>query len=182
MLQERVSGIAEELAEVSSVAELEALWCFGQRENNEYGDAACVPGFKAAVARLRLAPPVQGVEEMKMEPEEADVDEMAMDLMRQIQELRLKLGERAPAPARTGKRYKLLSADVSWSSKPQVHALMAVLGAHAAVGDVLDESAIVAAMEANVGVLATRQGGKRIWDYYKGASGLMEHGNIEEVR
>jgi hypothetical protein len=60
---------------------------------------------------------------------------------------------------------------------------MAILSAHVEVGDVLDESTIVEAMEANVAVLETRQGGKRIWDYYKGnhAEGLRAHGNVEVV-
>jgi hypothetical protein len=60
---------------------------------------------------------------------------------------------------------------------------MAILSAHVEVGGVLDESTIVEAMEANVGVLQTRQGGKRIWKYYRGrhAEGLEMHGNIEEV-
>jgi hypothetical protein len=72
---------------------------------------------------------------------------------------------------------------VAWSTKPQVHAIARILEAHAKVGDVLDEAAIVEMMEANVKVLDTRQGGKRIWDYYKGnhAEGLTAHGNVEKV-
>ena len=113
--------------------------------------------------------------------------------MTKIQELEAQLAalkaQPAPAPpvplkvARGLKKYRLLKTDVSWSTKPQVSALMAILSAHVEVGGTLDESTIVAAMEANVAVLATRQGGKRIWDYYKGrgADGLLLHGNVEIV-
>jgi hypothetical protein len=84
---------------------------------------------------------------------------------------------------RGGKRYKLLSTDVSWSTKPQVGAIAAILAAHAKVGDVLQEDHIIQMMEANVEVLQTRQGGKRVWKYYRGshAEGLEMHGNIEQV-
>ena len=172
MLQERYNGIVEELVEVASMKELQALWCFGQVSNSEYGDASIAPHFKAAVARLK---------NQKEEP------------MTKIQELEAQLAalkaQLAPAPpvplkvARGSKKYRLLKTDVSWSTKPQVSALMAILSAHVEVGGVLDESTIVEAMEANVGVLQTRQGGKRIWKYYRGrhAEGLEMHGNIEEV-
>ena len=178
MLQERFDAIIEELSELNSMEELKALWCFGQVENNEYGDAACVPDFKAAVARLRSK---EEVAMLNVESLEAKVAE----LLAQVEAL--KSGAKAKPPVqpvvRGSKRYKLLSDDVSWSTKPQVHAVMAILRAHANVGDVLDESTIVEAMVANERVLETRQGGKRIWDYYIGThcEGLMAHGNVERV-
>ena len=51
------------------------------------------------------------------------------------------------------------------------------------VGDVLDEATIVQACITNEHVLQTRQGGARIFAYYKGnhAEGLMMHGNLEVV-
>jgi hypothetical protein len=167
-----MQGIAEEIKEVETLSELKALYCFGQSNNNEYGDASIVPHFKAAAARLK---------NQKEEP------------MTKIQELEAQLAalKAQPAPAlpvplkvaRGLKKYRLLKTDVSWSTKPQVSALMAILSAHVEVGGTLDESTIVAAMEANVAVLGTRQGGKRIWDYYKGThcEGLMAHGNVEVV-
>jgi surface antigen len=84
---------------------------------------------------------------------------------------------------RSSKRYKLLKFDVSWTTKRQVHVIAAILEAHAKVGDVLDESEIIEMMEANVAALETRQGGAKVWKYYKGNSddGLMAHGNIEVV-
>ena len=84
---------------------------------------------------------------------------------------------------RVSKKYRLLKTDVSWTSIPQVHAVMAILVAHVDVGDVVEESEIVKMMVANEATLATRQGGKRIWDYYKGSTGngLIAHGNIEVV-
>lgn len=89
-----------------------------------------------------------------------------------------------PTPVRrVAKKYKLLKTDVSWTNKPQVHALMSILAAHLEVGDVVAEDEIVKMMVANEAVLATRQGGKRIWDYYKGThnDGLIAHGNVEVV-
>ena len=118
-------------------------------------------------------------------PKTGDLEAKVAELLAQVEAL--KSGAKAKLPVqpvvRGSKRYKLLSDDVSWSTKPQVHAVMAILRAHANVGDVLDESTIVEAMVANERVLETRQGGKRIWDYYKGdhAEGLMAHGNVEKV-
>lgn len=84
---------------------------------------------------------------------------------------------------RGGRKYKLLKTDVAWTTKPQVHAIMAILHAHMAVGDTVDEADIVKMMVANEAVLRTRQGGKRIWDYYKGDhnQGLAAHGNVERI-
>ena len=187
MLQERSIGIIEEIGEVQSLAELKALWCFGQHEDNEYGDAQFVPHFQAAVARLRN----EEIEEVRVttieEPMDVDVAAQVAALEAQIAALKGEAPAQANPPVkpvtRGGKRYRLLSTDVSWSTKPQVRALMEVLAAHVEVGGELSEATIVEAMVANEAVLETRQGGKRIWDYYKGnhAEGLRMHGNVEVV-
>ena len=179
MLQQRCESIVEEIAEAQSLPELKALHCFGQYENNEYGDARFVPDFKAAVARLRSERPKEAT--MNVGTPEARLAE----LMAQINAL--KSGAAAQPPVqpvvRGSKRYRLLKEDVSWSTVPQVHATAAILFANGKVGDVLDEVDIVRMMEANVGVLKTRQGGKKIWNYYKGdhERGLLAHGNIERA-
>jgi len=170
MTSERLEAMAAEIGEITNLAELKALWCFGQSESNEYGDASIVPHFKAAVARLK---------DQKEEPMTK-----IQELEAQLAALKAQLAPTPPVPCkvvRGSKKYRLLKTDVSWSTKPQVAALMLILSAHVEVGGVLDESTIVEAMEANVGVLQTRQGGKRIWNYYKGshAEGLMMHGNVE---
>ena len=174
MTTERFEGMVAEIGEVADLAELKALWCFGQSEINEYGDAGCVPHFKAAAARLRGQ-----VEELP------SLRSKQQELESQLALLKARLAANIPlSPVARGiKKYKLLSTDVGWSTKPQVSALMAVLAAHVEVGGVLEESFIVEAMEANVGVLRTRQGGARIWNYYKGshAEGLTMHGNVEVV-
>ena len=188
MLQERMAGMVAEIGEIADLAELKALWCFGQSDNNEYGDAACVPHFKDAVARLRN----QVKEEVPMET--MNLEARIAELLAQVEALKSrtvndqnKSGTTAQPPVkqvvRGGKRYRLLSTDVSWSTKPQVRALMEVLAAHVEVGGELSESTIIEAMVANEAVLETRQGGKRIWDYYKGnhAEGLRMHGNVEVV-
>ena len=179
MLQERMNGIVAEIGEIADLAELKALWCFGQSNNNEYRDAQFVPNFQAAVARLRN----QVKEEIPMET--MNLEAKVAELLAQVEALKTGAAAKPPVqPAVRGlRRYRLLKTDVSWSTKPQVLALMEILMAHAKVGDVLDESTIVEAMVANEAVLQTRQGGKRIWDYYKGdhAEGLMAHGNVERI-
>ena len=188
MTIERMQGIAEEIKGVETLSELKALYCFGQSNNNEYGDAQFVPHFKDAVARLRN----QVKEEVPMET--MNLEARIAELLAQVEALKSrtvndqnKSGTTAQPPVkpvvRGGKRYRLLSTDVSWSTKPQVRALMEVLAAHVEVGGELSEDTIVEAMVANERVLETRQGGKRIWDYYKGThcEGLMAHGNVERV-
>ena len=156
--------------------ELKALWCFGQQYNNEYADALFVHDFKVAVERLR-------------DQEEVPMTKI-QELEAQLAALKAQLEPAAVQPKppvqpviRGSKRYRLLSTDVSWSTKPQVGAIVAILAAHAKVGDVLQEDHIIQMMEANVEVLQTRQGGKRVWKYYRGshAEGLEMHGNIEQV-
>jgi hypothetical protein len=173
MLQERFDAIIEELAELNSMEELKALWCFGQVEGNEYGDAVCVPYFKDAVVRLRKEKPVEQVE---------DVQAKLTALLQQLEELKGVKPAAVPI-VRSGRKYRLLKVEAEWSTKPQVHAILQILGAHAKPGGVLDEADIVKMMVENEHVLQTRQGGKRIWDYYKGdhAEGLIAHGNVEKV-
>ena len=166
------AAIVEEIHEVETLPELKALWCFGQAENNGYGDARFVAHFKQVWHHLPTNPPVyQGVGEEPM-----DVEEKILQVQQQL--------DVAKQPVGGGRKYRLLSKDVSWSTKAQVHGVMAILSAHVAVGGVLDESTIVRAMVENErAVLMTRQGGKRIWDYYKGdhAEGLVAHGNVERM-
>jgi hypothetical protein len=179
-MNERMEGIVAEIGEIADLAELKALWCFGQVENNAYADAACVPHFKAAFARLKN----QKKEEVPMET--MNLEARIAELLAQVEALKGNPPVQAPHQpiVRGSKRYRLLSTDVSWSTKPQVRALMEVLAAHVEVGGELSEATIVEAMVANEAVLETRQGGKRIWDYYKGnhAEGLRMHGNVEVVQ
>jgi hypothetical protein len=85
--------------------------------------------------------------------------------------------------ARVDKKYKLLSTNVSWTNKPQVHALMAIISLTMEVGETVYESDILKNVIANEAVLNTVQGGKKIWNYYKGdtADGFIQHGNFEIV-
>lgn len=175
MLKERYDAIIEEISEVESLAELNAL----RSCSEDYAEPAFAPLFDAAVVRLT------NKEEPKMDSAEVDLASKVADLLAQIESIRA--GATTPPPVkpvvRGGKRYVLLKTEVDWSTKPQVHALMEVIKAHANVGDTMDEADIVAWCVANEHVLNTRQGGKRIWDYYKGdhAEGLVAHGNIRRV-
>ena len=183
MFAEMRNSIAEEFGEVETLRELQALWAFGQVNINEYADAECVPMFKAAVARLRAQPPVlQGVPQ-EVRVEETENDARIRELSLEIQRLRSQV-KPLVAQQRSGRRYRLLDTNVSWSTKPQVIALMQIIAAHVPVGGVADEEDIVAACIANEKtVLRTRQGGAKIWKYYSGnhALGLQAHGNIEKV-
>ena len=188
MRQERKQGIVEELAEVSSMSELKGLWAFGQVESNEYADAQFVPNFKATVARLR------GKEEATM-----DVPVVEMTVEQELAALRAEVAAmkaaavaapkvEAASPvkesSRSGRKYRLLSDDLSWSTTPQVHGILAILKAHVPVGGVISDEDAVAAMVANEKtVLRTTQGGEKIWRYYVGKHerGLMAHGNLEIV-
>ena len=115
------------------------------------------------------------------------IEERLADLMAQLEALKSgnKSETKPKAATQTGggKKYRLLKTEVSWSTTPQVHAIISILGAHAKPGDVLEESHIVNMMIQNEAVLKTTQGGKRIWNYYKGdhSRGLMAHGNVELV-
>jgi hypothetical protein len=104
------------------------------------------------------------------------------DALRQIESLRAQIAAKGQPKLRRSKNYRLLKDDVSWSTTPQVHAVMRILRSVVEVGGVASEEEIVAAMEANVALLDTVQGGKKIFDYYKNKSfGLQAHGNIEQV-
>jgi hypothetical protein len=81
MLQERMTSIVAEIGEIADLAELKALWCFGQRESNEYGDAQFVPDFKAAVARLKN----QKKEEVPMET--MNLEARIAELLAQVEAL-----------------------------------------------------------------------------------------------
>jgi cell division septum initiation protein DivIVA len=174
---EMLDAIAEELGEVESLPELAAIRMFGTMENNEYAAPEVAPLLQMAEDRLvKFAESPEG---------------KIKELERQIAELQEQAAAKVPpeptkrALATSNKRYRLLSKDVSWTSTPQIHALMSVIGAHMEVGDVLEEAKIVEACEANaVAILRTTQGGERIWKYYHGNHnrGLEAHGNIEEVK
>jgi hypothetical protein len=175
--------IVEELDDVESLPELKALWCFGEMENNAYALPECVPLFKAALIRLKATVPEETpAEQEKVEDSEVKNEELVRKLAELQAEVdRLKAAQGKPPVVVRSKKYRLLKFDVSWTTKRQVHAIAAILEAHAKVGDVLDEVDIINMMEANVAVLETRQGGRKVWNYYKGNSddGLMAHGNIE---
>lgn len=182
MTNERVQSILEELGEVQTMAELKAIHCFG----GDYADARFTEPFKQAVKKLRP------LNEALRVPEPIINDDVMNLKIAEMQAEIDRLRDATPQPPtktsvqrieRVGRKYRLLSTDVSWSTKPQVQAIVAILGAHAKLGDVLDEGDIVKMMVANEAVLRTKQGGKRIWDYYKGDhfEGLAAHRNVEKV-
>lgn len=164
---DRLVAIEEELLTVEHRRELSALVadmlsgeCRPYAENYQV-----VLWIKGALKRLRVAAMAAPVVEA------ASVQGVVSPLVR------------SATVTRSTRKYKLLSDDVSWSTKPQVHAVMNILTAHLSIGDIIDEGEIVKMMVANEAVLETRQGGKRVWDYYKGNGndGLLVHGNVEKI-
>ena len=172
MLQSRLEAIQEELTEVESVQELNAIWCDWQVECIE--DPLLTLFVKSTVCRLRLFG-----HESVAQTQPPDQAVQAVQPMQHVQQEKTRATR-----SRTVKKYKLMSTEVRWTSKPQVQAIVAILAAHAAPGDVLDESDIIRMMIANEDVLKTRQGGEKVWKYYRGdhAEGLEAHGNIVEVK
>lgn len=177
MNDQRMKAIQEDLMECEGLPELKAMWCNWQAEAPDVAShPLCTLMVRSTINRLRLfaKPPVQGV---------GEVQEQLNEMVHNVAEARaMNVGAWNQKYA-LNKKYVLLKKDVAWSTKPQVHALMAIIGAHANEGDVLAEYDIVNMVEANKEVLNTRQPAKRIWDYYKGDhnEGLMAHGNMRRA-
>jgi hypothetical protein len=172
MLYERRTAIFEDIAEAESVPELDAMVRHWELE------------FPEAIANVEI---MTAVENRKMSipvPVAEDNQSILMGLLEQLQKLKTEQPtiERAQI-TRSSRKYKLLKTELDWTTKPQIHAVMRILSAHAKLGDVLDEGDIVEMMVANESVLNTRQGGKRVWNYYKGDhfEGLCAHGNIQKL-
>jgi hypothetical protein len=177
MLQERTTAIENELMEVATLPELKAIWCNWQAEALDVAsDPLCSLMLRSTLTRLRLFPVEQAPEQsMTGVPAEQRLEELLAKLA--------KVRAAAKPVVRAGRKYKLLKTEVDWSTKPQVHAVMHILSAHLKPGEVADEADIVRMMVENEVILETRQGGKRIWDYYKGDhhEGLVAHGNIQRM-
>jgi len=170
MLAERFNAIREELLEVGTIRELKAIHCNWEAEAAEVANnAECNLMLRSTLSRLRLFG-------QKEEPVEVS------DKVRELEAQIAALTKSAPVK-RAERNYRLLSTDVRWSTKPQLLAIARILECTFKVGEVVPESVIVQAMEANEDLFATRQGGKRIWDYYKGShnEGLAAHGNVERI-
>ena len=168
LLLEVKKGILEEFEECESLQELHAM----RDCSSQYQDPEVLEYYKQAEARLSNAP--------AFKPQNYQLMETMERLNREIAKLK---AQTSPPVPRSSRQYRILKLEVNWSTKPQVHAIMRILGAHAKPGDVLDEEHIVEMMERNVDVLATRQGGRKVWNYYKGdhPEGLLAHGNLEKL-
>lgn len=177
MENERMSSILSDISESLDAAELQAIAAdlADDAENKQYLE---LDEVKEAI-RMKT-------ESFSSKPVEvapvAEAEITLEDALKQIASLRAQIAAKVQPKLRRSKNYRLLKADVSWSTTPQVHAVARILQSVVPVGGVVSEEEIVAAMEANVALLDTCQGGKKIWDYYKNRSfGLQAHGNIEVV-
>jgi len=129
-------------------------------------------------------PAVRGsIEERRAALSSFDPEKEMKKLLAQLEEIK---GGARPAPAPklvlpNIRKYRLIKVDCSWTQKPQVHVLMEIIKSVVQVGEVVDEEVILEAVEANKASLNTRQPSERIFHYYKGAGGFLEHGNLEKV-
>lgn len=206
MSEERKRAIIEDIDEAETPDELEKLV-----ENMIETEPTALddPLIAGALADKRDAlDPNNGEDPVSQADEVSGEHREIEELHRELQEIQRRLeatvGQLAPVVPRTPTRvtapvhvpipmikksreirYRLMSDDVSWSTVPQVHALMAVLvkSLDLKVGDEFTNEQAVAAMTLNKEVLNTRQEPRRIWDYYKGNSneGLMAHGVIVKL-
>lgn len=184
MSDQQLNEAIQEYLDAESVEEVNAL-------DDAHMEAGTFDALRDAsnAALDRLAPPKEEEKESTPAPEQT-TDEKIAELTRIQAEMQAKINAfiaeatkaagAKSAAKRADKKWKLLSTDISWTTKPQVRALMAIINASMSVGDIVYESDLVAAIIENEAVLNTRQGGKKIWDYYKGntADGFLEHGNF----
>jgi hypothetical protein len=182
MLMERQQAIIEELRDVQSLRELEIIEEMGE----EYSLEEFASHFAAARERLEKEPEVRRPteDELKIAELEAQIRDLKRAAGLLDEPAAVKIQPQRPAVVRPTKRYRLLSTDVSWTSTPQAIALMAIIGEHVGVGEVVSYEDLVRVCVANEKLLNTRQGGKKILDYYKGdhERGFIAHGNLEEVK
>jgi Asp-tRNA(Asn)/Glu-tRNA(Gln) amidotransferase A subunit family amidase len=141
---------------------------------------AATPEVQEAVEHQMLMLEAGDAEVEEVLAESDDKDSIIARLKAQIAAIRK---ERKASAVKVPKKYRLLSTDVKWSTKPQVHAIAEILSKNFTVGEVYGENEFVGKILENESLLKTRQGGKRIWDYYKGnhMDGLRAHNNIEAV-
>lgn len=184
MTEEKIQGLVEDILESESIQELEAL--IRDAEVDYPGITSQVDVAKTIQNRREgFKLKVVGDEVVVVNTSEIeDLRARLLETQRQMEQLVALASNRfveRPPVRRAARMVKLLSTDVSWSTKYQVHALMKILSAHVAVGEQVSEDDVVRMMEANVELLQTVQSAKRIWDYYKGKhlEGLEAHGNIE---
>jgi hypothetical protein len=191
MNNQQIQDAIEEYRDAQSLEEIELLDEANREEGIFEGEVADASAdarqafadydeAEAAAAKTEDAPPA--TPEAKIEEIARVQAEMRAQMLAFIAEA-TKASASKMGSKRADKLWKLVSTDVSWTTKPQVRALMAIINAHWKVGTVVAESKIVAAIVENEALLNTRQGGRKIWDYYKGntADGFLEHGNFVQV-
>lgn len=162
-MNELIKAMLEDVKEAATLAELAKL-------------EALIPEYPAVDV-----PAVRGsIEERRIALSSFDPSIEVVRLLSQLQELK---NERRPAPLPkvqmpNTRKYRLVKADCSWTKKPQVHVLMEIIKSVCNEGDVVSEETILEAVEANKELLNTQQPSERIFHYYKGTGGFIEHGNL----
>lgn len=169
-MTDRVVGMLEDVLEAQSAEELDAL----VRLIPEYPDVD-VSQVRGSIEERRAA-----LDKYSQEIVGSDV---VQRLLQKLQEL--KAQEPAAKPKvelpRLSRKYKLVHDRLDWTQKPQVHALMSIIKMRWTVGDVFEEEDLLALIQENIALLNTVQTAERVFAYYKGAGGFLEHGNFEKV-
>ncbi len=166
-MTEKVKYMLEDVMEAETLAELTKL----EELIPEYPEVD-IPAIRGSI------------EERRQALSNFDPTQEMQRLLDQLQELRGEAVQVVAAPKlvlQNVRKYRLLKTDCSWTMKPQVHVLMEIIKTVVKVGEVVDEEVILEACEANKAALQTRQTSERIFHYYKGAGGFLEHGNLERA-
>lgn len=164
---DKVSAMLEDVDEATSLAELKVL-------------EGLIPEYPEVDV-----PAVRGsIEERRKVLQNYDVVEELRRLQAQLGQLRTAplphVKQKPPAMPNT-RKYRLIKTDCFWTSKAQVHVLMEIIKSVCKVGEVVAEQEILDAVELNKELLNTRQDSSRVFLYYKGAGGFLEHGCLVQV-
>lgn len=170
MFDVRIVGMLEDVAEAESTEELAVL----ERLVPEYPEVD-IPAVRGSIEERKRTLDRIGAEVVS--------SEAVRMLLRELQELQSRQQPvRSMEPVRRATRkYRFIHDRLDWTDKRQVHVLMEIIKTVGKVGDVMDEADIEVAVRANAHLLETRQDPMRVFAYYKGAGGFLEHGNFEHA-
>lgn len=161
----RLAGALEDIIECETFAELfNVAWQIGVEEQVLWDNPLVQGAINTAYEKLRL------------------FGEVILQPTRIEQQVTITRQPRVKADH----VYRIDKVEVDWTEKPQVVAIMQVIGAHVQPGAELLESNIVEMLVANYEVLGAHspERARKAWEVYKGDHelGLTAHGNISRIR
>ena len=170
IVRQRISGMLEDVAEAESTQELAIL----EHLIPDYPEVD-IPSVRGSIEERRVTLDRVGKELVSSETVQKLFAELSA-LKSMGQPVLVEGSER-----KATRKYRFVHDRLDWTDKRQVHVLMCIIKTVGNVGDVLNEEDIVAAVRANAEALETRQDPARVFNYYKGAGGFLEHGNFERA-